>query len=99
MKKQIKLATDINYSDLWEAKCRAWKCQPIIVWDDRGWVYPDGLAITKDGQVFYISATKVKKVSLAQSLRIFRRRDAQEGGSTTYGIQYYWLRLIEQAIE
>jgi hypothetical protein len=101
MKKQIKLAKGIDYGDLWKAKCRAWKCRPIILWDNSCWEYPDGLGITKDGQVFYISATEVKKVSLAQSLRIFRRRDAQEDGSSGFGSEwsYYWLRLIEQAIK
>jgi hypothetical protein len=101
MKKQIKFAKGIDYGDLWEAKCRAWKCEPIILWDDCGWKYPDGLGVTRDGQVFYISATKVKKVSLAQSLRIFRKRDAQEKGSSCFGCEgsYHWLRLMERALK
>jgi hypothetical protein len=91
----------IDYDALWEAKCRAWKCGPIIVWNNLPWKYPDGLGVTKKGQVFYISARRVKKVSLAQSLQIFRTRDAQEDGSTGFGSRwsYYWLRLIERALK
>jgi hypothetical protein len=91
----------IDYSGLWEAKCKAWKCGPIIIWDDKTWKYPDGLGVTKKGQVFYISAKHVRKVSLAQSLRIFRRRDAQEDGSSGFGSRwtYHWLKLLERALK